>query len=144
MTYGFRASVGASIPLWTVAPWCSFRVPAGSATHPDGYRNINLKMRIVREVSSGYQVHQFDFGPEGMNFSADNPAVLHLPAASFLGPNGQMPTALIWVYYNEESGEWDLEEVIRVSNDGFFHIPIYHFSSYRSGLWGDWLSQGGQ
>lgn len=139
-----EAEEGAQLALPDVGSGSYFLVPENSIDEDRFGEDIELKVEVSSEANSACKLHQFEFGPHGLEFDSRNPAQLVINAEALQDEFGCVPGKLVWVYYNPNTGNWDLEQVVRVSSDGHFYIPIYHFSYYRMGALDFGLSQGGQ
>lgn len=91
----------------------------------------------------GLPVREYHFSPDGLKFNST--VTLKLSGDLFMDQHGTIPPAILWVYYNPRTAAWELQNEIPIANDGFFYIPISHFSIYRAITRnGIGISQGGQ
>jgi hypothetical protein len=68
------------------------------------------------------RVRVYDFGPEGLVFRPA--ATLHLKT------NLPLNSVLKLFYFNPVVGEWQLQQALRVDNNGVVSFKLHHFSKY--------------
>jgi hypothetical protein len=105
-------------------------------------KDTTILIQTWRIESGDLMLHEFRFTPEGLAFHPN--ATFVLDAELFANANGDVPTAIAWVYYDKAAKEWNLESVITVADDGRFYVPVYHFSIYAAGALEFGLSPGGE
>lgn len=131
-------STGGTITLSKKLPGYSyFFVPPNAIPF-----DTTITIRTWQIESGNLNLYEFHFLPEGLKFHPN--ATFVLDAEMFANDDGELPSAIVWMYYNKATKQWDLETVLPISNDGYFHVPVYHFSIYRAGVLSFGLSPGGE
>lgn len=91
----------------------------------------------------GLDVREYQFSPDGLQFSQK--ADLKLSGSLFKKSDGSPAEEILWLYLNPAINRWELQGIIKKDQDGYFHIELSHFSTYRAATKnGAGVSQGGQ
>ncbi|MBD3170428.1 MAG: hypothetical protein GF307_13165 [candidate division Zixibacteria bacterium] len=78
-------------------------------------------------------VYIFDFGPDGLTFSASATLEIEMAALEDYNPNDKPFVGAEIYYFNPSTGAWELQEVDTDIGDGKVEFNIDHFSRYGIG-----------
>ncbi len=116
----------------------SFEVRPGSIQSDTTIQITSYSLAVM-----GLDVREYHFSPHGLQFSQK--AELILSGSLFKKSDGSPADEIFWLYFNPDTGKWDMQGTILKDIDGNFHIEMEHFSIYRAATKnGVGLSQGGQ
>ncbi|MEW6411324.1 MAG: hypothetical protein AB1483_02495 [Candidatus Zixiibacteriota bacterium] len=89
------------------------------------YTNTLISAEITRIEEDGIVTAIYEFGPHGTVFSL--PAVLQIDAKTLFDKGTK---SINFYYLNEQTNLWELQGQYPVDDNGYAHVPVYHFSKY--------------